>query len=143
MHLAVAVGTCLAWGALAAPGLTVAANASEQRSTYPVAASRYLSAQAQPNMRIFNQYDWGGYLTFALPAVPVYVDGRPDMYGDEFVDRYMSTWLLRPGWQDRLTSAGVTTVLASGTSPMVQALRSDPRWTIAYTDRTATVMQRR
>ena len=142
VHLVVAVGACLAWTALAVPNLTPAANAASQRLAYPVAATRYLAVNATPNTRIFNQYDWGGYLAFEVPSVPVYVDGRPDMYGDAFVDRYMSTWLLRPGWQQRLENDGVTTVLASTMSPMVRALRTTPGWSVAYTDRVATVLER-
>lgn len=143
VHLAVALGACAAWAVLAFPNLTASANAAEQRATYPVAATRYLAQHATPDTRIFNQYDWGGYLVFALPSTPVFVDGRPDMYGDAFIDRYMSTWLLRPGWQSRLSSTGVTTVLASTSSPMVRALRADRGWTTTFTDRVATILERR
>lgn len=143
VHLVVAVGACLAWALLAVPNLTASANAAEHRTTYPVSAVRYLSAHSSADTRIFNQYDWGGYLTLELSSVPVYVDGRPDMYGDAFIDGYMSTWLLRPGWQSRLEDAGVTTVLASSTSPMVRALRTTPGWSVAYTDQVATALDRR
>lgn len=143
VHLVVALGACAAWAVLAFPNLTASANAAEQRATYPVAATRSLAQHATPNTRIFNQYDWGGYLTLELPSVPVFVDGRPDMYGDAFIDRYMSIWLLRPGWQSRLSSTGVTTVLASTSSPMVLALRADRGWTATYTDRVATILERR
>jgi hypothetical protein len=143
VHLSVAIGACAAWAVIAVPNLTATANASEQRRTYPVAATRYLATHAAPSTRIFNQYDWGGFLTLELPRVPVFVDGRPDMYGDAFIDRYMSTWLLQPGWQRRLSGAGVTTVLASSASPMVRALRSDPEWTVSFRDPVATVLERR
>ena len=142
VHAAVAVGACLAWAVIAAPNLTASANAAQQSRSYPVAAVEFLRAHTTPSTRLFNQYDWGGFLTFTLPTVPVFVDGRPDMYGDAFIDRYMSTWLLRPGWQDRLAHDGVTAVVASTTSPMVTALRTDPTWRVAYSDRVATLLER-
>ena len=143
VHVAVAVSTCIAWVAIAAPNLTASANAAEQSRSYPVAATEFLRAHTTSTTHLFNQYDWGGYLTYRLPSVPVFVDGRPDMYGDAFIDRYMSTWLLRPGWQGRLREDGVTTVLAAATSPMVRTLRADPAWRVSYSDRVATVLDRR
>ena len=78
-----------------------------------------------------------------MPTVKVFVDGRPDMYGDEFVDRYMSTWWLKPGWQERLREDGVNTVIANPNSKLVIALAKDPGWKRVYGDAIAVILQRR
>lgn len=36
--------------------------------------------------RVFNHYDFGGYLIFS--QIPVFIDGRTDLYGDAFLERY-------------------------------------------------------
>lgn len=48
--------------------------------------------------RVFNHYDYGGFLIFA--GIPVFVDGRTPIYGDEFLrDTFSATSLANP---DRL-----------------------------------------
>ena len=34
---------------------------------------------------MFNTYNYGGYLIWALEEYPVFVDGRADLYGDEII----------------------------------------------------------
>jgi hypothetical protein len=59
-------------------------------NAYPVAAVASLRAHpCQGN--IFNEYDFGGYLDWQLPGVPVYIDGRmPSWKGPQgyYIDRY-------------------------------------------------------
>lgn len=46
---------------------------------------------------MFNSYDFGGYLVWALyPVMPVYVDGRTGLYGDAFLNEYLNTALAGP-----------------------------------------------
>ena len=126
-----------------APTLTASANERVHKREFPVAATKELvRLNASGTVRVFNQYDWGGYLTYAAPGVKVFVDGRPDMYGDRFIDRYMSTWWLKVGWQNRLTQDGVNTVIANPASKMVIELSKDPTWRKVYMDSVAVILQR-
>jgi hypothetical protein len=127
--------------AATAPTLTAAANERVQATEFPVAAARELKRQGYPN--VFNQYDWGGYLMLAVPDLKVFIDGRPDMYGDAFVDRYMSTWWLKPGWKQRLDSDGVDTVIAASGASMIGELAKDPAWKRVYSDSVAVILRRR
>lgn len=54
--------------------------------TKPVTAMQHVPAAlaAQP---VFNEYGFGGYLIFK--GVHPYIDGRSDMYGDDFFGRYL------------------------------------------------------
>jgi len=54
--------------------------------TKPVTALQHVPAAlaAQP---VFNDYDYGGYLIFK--GVHPFIDGRSDMYGDDFFGRYL------------------------------------------------------
>lgn len=51
-------------------------------NTYPVAATKYLKANLKESDRIFNIYEWGGYLM--LNDIKVYIDSRCDLYTEEY-----------------------------------------------------------
>jgi hypothetical protein len=105
--------------------------------TMPVAAVAEIQAKQYPGP-LFNDFNWGGYLDWAL-RMPVAIDGRGAMYGDEAINRSVATWNAEPDWQSdpQLTSAGV--VIGPVKAPLTQVLRLDPRWKLAYEDKLAAV----
>src|SRR5207248_9158219 len=81
----------------------------------------------------FNSSDWGGYLVHELyPRRRVFIDGRADVYGDRFVDRYAEVALLRPGWRGVLEEHAVGAVLVERESPLAVVLGDDPGWREVY-----------
>ncbi|MBI3286387.1 MAG: hypothetical protein HYZ65_16280, partial [Burkholderiales bacterium] len=57
--------------------------------TQPVLAADFLR-EAHPAGPMFNEYGWGGYLSWTLyPDYPIYVDGRTDLYDEAFLLDYM------------------------------------------------------
>jgi hypothetical protein len=116
-----------------------AATAAVQRREFPVAATAHL--RANPPARLLNHYDWGGYLIWAAPDVPVYVDGRPDMYGDAFVDRFMRIWTAQPEWPTLVDKDRVDAMLLPPTSRLAKAALADG-WTVSYRDAVAVVLRR-
>jgi hypothetical protein len=87
---------------------------------------------------LFNNFDWGGYLIWTL-RMPVSIDGRTNLYGNERMDRSASTWNAQPDWASdaQLTSAGV--VIGPVTAPLTQLLRLNPRFQLVYEDNLAAV----
>lgn len=108
-----------------------------QRERLPVTATEFLN-QAAPPGPIFNSYNWGGYLMFAAPQYPVFIDGRTDVYG-EFLRVYLNTALAGRGWQQTLDDFGINTVIVELNSALDVALRADDRWRLAYADDLAVV----
>jgi hypothetical protein len=105
------------------------------------AVQAYRDLDAPPNL--FNSYNWGGYLIWALPDVPVFVDGRTDLYGDAFLTgAYLQTAFGAPGWQATLDSYGVNTVFVESASGLGRAVREAPGWNIAYDDGFAVIALR-
>jgi hypothetical protein len=109
--------------------------------TMPVAAVADIQAHQFPGP-LFNDFNWGGYLDWALP-MPVTIDGRGAMYGDEAINRSVATWNAEPDWaaDPQLGSAGV--VIGPMKAPLTQVLRLDPHWRLAYEDKLAAVFVRR
>lgn len=136
-----ALVSALSIAVMNAGGLFPGPNASAQAVEFPAGAAKFLRQHRSKNL--YNTYDWGGYLILNLRQ-PVGIDGRPDMYGDGFVDRYVSTWNLAPGWEKRLDNADVKSVLAHKNEPIAKTLRTrSKQWSIAYEDRQAVLFTRR
>ena len=127
------------------PGLTHAHNVQMQARRFPAGAVAYLRAH-RPAGPLLNSYDWGGYLIWTLYPVCrtrcVYVDGRPDMYGDRFMDDFVRTWQAQPGWQATLRRQGVRLVLVEPTSGLGRALATTRSWRVAYHDPVSVLYER-
>jgi len=131
---------------VSAPGIGQAHNLKVQAGRFPAGAVAYMQAH-HPAGRLFNSYDWGGYLIWRLyPAVRVYVDGRPDMYGDSFMDAFIRTWRAQPGWQETLRRQHVGLVLVEPTSGLGRALATAAArrqgWRAIYHDSVAVLYER-
>jgi hypothetical protein len=87
---------------------------------------------------LYNDYNWGGYLIWAL-RMPVSMDGRQNVYGDEQLDRSERTWSGQPEWASDpdLRKAGL--VIGPARASLTQLLRVDPRFELAYEDNLAAV----
>jgi hypothetical protein len=107
---------------------------------FPVGAAQFMSHQ--PKGRMVNPYDWGGYLIFKTPRFPVSIDGRADMYGIKLLHDDQVLEKLQPGWRQYLDSHNVRYVLWKRSLPLTQALMLDPRWHLAFRDRTSVVFER-
>jgi hypothetical protein len=102
-----------------------------QRQRLPVDVAEFL-AEAQPDGLMFNSYNWGGYLMFALPQYQVYVDGRTDLYGDEMLTRYLQVVRGNSGWEDILDEDGINFVVIEEDSRLAAALGESDGWTQIY-----------
>ncbi|MEA3352174.1 MAG: hypothetical protein U9Q82_16340 [Chloroflexota bacterium] len=111
------------------------------QQTLPIDAVEYLR-QERPEGRIFNSYNWGGYLLWALPEYPVFVDGRTDLYGDEIVDQWVQVVAAEAGWQAVLDDWGVNLILLEPHRPLVADLEAEG-WRLLYEDEVAVVYGRK
>jgi hypothetical protein len=107
---------------------------------YPVAAVDYLEASGLAEARGYNSYNWGGYLIWR--GVPVFVDGRADVYGDPFLLFYRQTFEVRSTWQEPLDEYAVDYVLMERGTPLTAVLTASPEWTQVYEDDIAQIFIR-
>ncbi len=111
--------------------------------TLPVAAVEHLKTESLP-ANLFNSYNWGGYLTYFAPEYPVFVDGRTDLYGDDFLtNAYLNTALAGEGFAGTLDLYGINSVLIETGSGLARVLSESPDWDVAYQDDMASVIVRR
>ncbi len=113
-----------------------------EREVLPVDAVAYLRAHPRRG-NLFNAYDWGGYLIYELPSVPVFIDGRSDLYGDFLASPYSTMTEASPGTDRLLLRYGIRTALVRRTSGIANELARSPDWRWAYSDDLAVVFERR
>ena len=112
------------------------------RERFPVDAVNYMTKN-QINGRILNSYNWGGYLIWNLyPQYKVYIDGRCDMYGAEFVTHYVDIYFAKPGWQESLDEEMIEYVLVETGTYISAALQQTQDWHLLYEDEVSVLFGR-
>jgi hypothetical protein len=105
---------------------------------FPVRAVHFVKSAGYSG-RLYNTLDWGGYLIWSLPEIPVAMDGRTNLHGDERIARSIATWSGRPGWDSDPELMQANVVIADATRPLTSLLRTDSRFELVYEDATALV----
>ena len=107
------------------------------QTAMPVQAVAFLREQGTRGP-VFCDFIWGGFLMHSL-SLPVSIDGRAALHGDEQLERSAHTWAGAPDWatDPQLASAGV--VVAPRSAALTQLLRTDSRFDRVYEDKIAAV----
>jgi hypothetical protein len=107
-------------------------------SRFPVNAVAFVKQNRFPGP-LYNNFDWGGYLIWSLPELPVSMDGRTNVHGDPRTIRSLSTWAGNPGWDSDPELVNARLVIAEIRRPLTTNLRRDARFRLVYEDKTAAV----
>lgn len=89
--------------------------------------------------RVFDAWEWGGYIMYAWPSARLQVD--PLKFNEVTMRSYSLIDDMRPGWQHELDRWNVKTVIVNSDSPLAKGLELEPRWKIWYRDSLATVFR--
>jgi hypothetical protein len=109
----------------------------------PLNAVAYLKENGITGNTFTDPNIWGGYLIWETPANPVYIDGRIDMYGDEFMREYLSIIHGITRWQEPFDKYGVQIAIVSPTAVLRLQLAQSPQWQQVYHDEMAVVFIRK
>jgi hypothetical protein len=115
--------------------------AHANQANYPVEAVDRIR-ETKPPGPIFNHFNWGGYLIWALPEYPVGMDGRTNLYGEERLLRAFRTWKGEDGWDadPDLLAAGVIVAPKKFDAKLGELLRvASDRWRVVHEDEVAVV----
>jgi hypothetical protein len=102
-----------------------------------------LRGTLQPGDRLFNPQPWGSWFIFELPATPVAIDSRIELFPVEVWDAYERVVDGGDGWARQLDDWKVTVVVAAGASEDAFVERLEAAgWTSMYSDGDGTVLRR-
>jgi hypothetical protein len=118
-------------------------NKKLERESLPAGAVAWIEDH-EPEGKMFNHYNWGGYLIWRLwPSYRVFVDGRTDLYGNDFLRRYLETQFARPGFQQTFEEYDVNLILMPSESSLSSQLACQESWSQVYRDDVATIWTRK
>jgi len=113
------------------------------RTGDPVTPAAALDASLRRGLRgpVFNSEGFGGYLIFR--GVPTFIDGRAELYSNDFLARYLKA---QAGDEDALTALikqyAITWTLLSPQQRAVRAFDTLPGWHRVYADNLAVIHTR-
>ena len=139
--LVVAAAVMVTYRAL--PNLRSADEAAAIASVFPVQTTDALQALGKP-VRIFNYYDYGGYLLWRLypHGSRIFIDGRVEVYGSALFSRYLRVSYMAEGWPSVIAQSDPDAIVLPNGHPLVALLQQDRAWQLFSRDRVATVFTR-
>jgi hypothetical protein len=120
-------------------------NANMERETakmFPVDAAKFVAEKNYAGP-LYNDFNWGGYLIWALPEHPVALDGRTNLHGDERILRFGRVWSGLPTYRDDLDLNAANLVIAGAEMPLSALLLLDERFELVHKDDVALVFVRK
>ena len=118
------------------------AQASEIARVLPAGAVAWMDAH-EPGTRIFNRYEWGGYIGQRRPNQLIFMDGRADVYGDDLLKMYVSIIGVDGDPQVELDRYRIDYAVFSPGTPLAAWFDASGQWKRVYSDKTAVIWVRR
>jgi hypothetical protein len=113
------------------PGALVS---TDLASPAPPGLTASLRDLAQPGARLFNPQTWGSWFEYALPDIKVTVDSRIEKTPAAVWDAYERVLAGQDGWQEQLTSWGVTHILVEASQTDFRDRLESAGWIAVYED---------
>lgn len=114
-----------------------AAAASFDLRYFPQAACRFMVKEGFPTgARLYNDYNFGGYIIWTTPQYPVSISTQTDVYFGRVLDDYAELDTLPFDWESTIDRYGPDVVLLSTDEPQSRLFVSAPnKWALCYVDR--------
>lgn len=103
------------------------------------------SVPALPAMmkgRVFTYDQWADYLIYRFyPDAKVFMDGRSDFYGPEFVDTYQQVLNADHRWESHLKRYGINVVVLKPDAALAKVLKQCRNWKLVFDNGSVLVFQ--
>ncbi|HEX3683901.1 MAG TPA: hypothetical protein VHU83_15320 [Bryobacteraceae bacterium] len=105
---------------------------------FPIEAIPSLNSVSKS--RIFTYDQWSDYMIYRFfPDTKVFMDGRSDFYGSDFVDTYLQIVNAGYNWESDLKRFAVDTVVLRPDAPLATVLKQSRKWKLLFDNGTAIV----
>lgn len=109
----------------------------------PRAVTDTLLAEATPEDRVFADQTWGSWLEFAVPGVPLMVDSRIEVYGEDVWRDYLSVISGRADWAEILDRWEVTMLALKPNTALRTFVDESGDWVVIGEDDEGVVFRRK
>jgi hypothetical protein len=87
------------------------------------------------HLRLFNTYDWGGYLDYRFRGDPeIFIDGRADTYPNELIEEYFSMVDGDTGWDTRMNNYDIGVIMIRWNDGLNFPLQDHPDWVAIHSN---------
>jgi hypothetical protein len=139
-HVVSAAGVLLVAALLYSPNPPKKFRAEFDPNSFPASAVSTIARDS--GARVFAPDQWGDYLIYRLyPRIRVFLDGRSDFYGPDFVQKSVDALNVKYGWQQTFDKFGINTILLPPGVPLAGALKECSRWRLVYDDGVALIFR--
>ncbi|MGI8917347.1 MAG: hypothetical protein ACR2H6_02010 [Pyrinomonadaceae bacterium] len=115
---------------------------TQQKSHVPIKAVNYLKENQITGNTFAAPNVWGGYLLWALPSNPVYIDGR-DVYPDQFVKEFVEIGSGTVDWKKPFERHSVQIAVIQPNTNLALRLEESTTWERIYQDEMSVVFRKR
>jgi hypothetical protein len=121
-------------------GVVVITQEPELPPAAPVAATHALVAAVPGAERVLNEYAIGGWLLLFAPSARPAIDGRAEVYPLNYVADYIAALGMSGDWRGTIEPLHPNSALLHPDTPLVNGLRDELGWRVAYQDDTWLVL---
>ena len=122
--------------------LTVYSTPTQRSLRVPLNAVEYMKQNGITGNTFTAPNIWGGYLIWAAPQNPVYIDGR-DAYPDTFVKEFVDIITGRTDWRGVFAERHVQIALVEPKTLIARQIEESTEWEKVYEDEMSVVFKRR
>jgi hypothetical protein len=91
---------------------------------------------------VFNDAQFGDMLIWYTPGIPVFIDTRYDMHGEQAAADYLSMISAKGDWQALFDRYKIDWVFVPASAEIVRPLQADGHWSVVFSADEAIVMKR-
>jgi len=99
--------------------------------SYPVEIVNILNEKDLQNLKCLNSYTWGGYLSWEIPELPIFIDGRTDLYGEKIIQDWLVIVNASENWKTELEKYQINCIILEPERPIVNQLKVNS-WKLIY-----------
>lgn len=96
----------------------------------------------KPSGNGFNDAQYGDMLIWYAPEIPVFIDTRYDMHGEQMASDYVSMMSVTGDWRALFERYKIDWIFVPASADIVRSLEADPQWSTVIRDSDAVVMSR-
>lgn len=114
------------------------------REDYPVGAMAYLKERGLKG-KIWNEFDWGGYIVFSSKDFKTAIDGRTAvlLFPAGILEEWRDTVDVKAGWRERLEKGSPDFVLLFQDDFLSMELAQNADWQLLYADEISALFGRK
>lgn len=110
-----------------------------EKQNYPKTAIIALENYDQSSLRCLNSYTWGGYISWKIPELRIFIDGRTDLYGEKLIQDWLVMVNGGEAWKEKFEIYDINCVFLEEERPIINLLR-DSGWHVIYSDDLSVIM---